>query len=258
MVCGARSGCLRASHLWGVRRDKKRLEQVVNEIRYRRFLRPTEALVAGRMAHEALERRRSVERDLKVAIEAINSRRSPFYMTAVFCSPTFGGIRCQPDALRVEAIGDTLKLTVIEDKTSNQARYYTQLYAEAVVLTDRNCLVAPAIEEDELGLGGRLDQRRVPFYGELKGFSNFIVEASLNPYGSAASPVDRLLTPIRFSVNFHMPPDIEAKYYTVTQSKRVILEALHRPQMLGEEDLHQTKFEKRGKELKLYTPKRSR
>jgi hypothetical protein len=238
-----------------VRRDKNRLEQVVNEIRYRRSLRPTPELESGRRAHLALEKGRSVEKDIDRIVESINSREKPFYMTAVFCSPTFGGLRCQPDAVLVEASGDTLRLRVIEDKTSNQARYYTQLYAEAVILTDRNCLVAPAIEEEELGLGGRLDQRRMPFYQRLRNFENFIVEACLNPYGAFLNPLDRPLPPIGFSVNFHMSPETETKYYVVTQSKKAILQALHHPQQLGEEQLTQTKFARKGKELKLYTPR---
>lgn len=255
IVCGARTECLRASHLWGVRRDRQRLRQVVNEIRYNRSLLPTAELRAGKKAHEALEEARSVEKDLRLIIDSINRRAPPFYMTATFCSPTFGGLRCQPDAVSVEASGTTLRLFIIEDKTSNQPRYYAQLYAEAVILTDRQCLVAPAFEADQFALGGREDQERVPFYPQLRGFENFVVDAALNPYGSLENLSNKPLPPVKFSVNFHMLPGIEKKYFIVTQSKKAILNALEHPQRLGEAISPQMRFAKRGKELKLYLPK---
>lgn len=258
IVCGARAECLKASHLWGVRRGRQRLRQVVDEIRYNRRLQPSAELEAGKKAHEALEGVRGVEKDLRLIIDSINNRAKPFYMTATFCSPTFGGLRCQPDAVYVEANGSTLRLLVIEDKTSNQPRYYTQLYAEGVVLTDRQCLVAPVFEREQLGLGGREDQERRPFFPQLRGFETFIVDAALNPYGSLQSLRDVPLTPLRFSVNFHMRPGAESKYYTVTQSKKTILRALKHPERLGEKVLPQMKFAKRGKELKLYLPKGER
>ncbi len=257
IVCGVRGQCLRASHLWGVRKNETRLRQVVNEIRYNRFLAPTPELEAGRRAHLSLERGREVVKDLRTIFSMINSRQAPFYMTATFCSPTFGGIRCQPDAVRVEANGTDLRLTIIEDKTSNQPRYYTQLYAGAVIMTDRSCLVAPAFEEEQLGLGGSLDQERTPFYRQLDGFERFVVDAALNPYGSADDPKDQPLPPIHFSADFHMLPGMEPKYYIVTQSKGAILRALQHPQHLGEEDLAQTRFTRRGSELKLFRPKSS-
>lgn len=255
VVCGARAECLKASHLWGVRKDTRRLEQVVNEIRYNRRLLPTAELEAGRRAHEALETMRGVEKNPSRAIDSINRRARPFYMTATFCSPTFGGLRCQPDAIYVVASGSTLRLLIIEDKTSNQSRYYTQLYAEAVILTDRQCLVAPAFEADQLSLGGKEDQERLPFFPQLRGFENFAVDAALNPYGSLESLRDKPLTPLNFSVNFHIPPGMENKYFIVTQSKKVILEALRHPEQLGGETSRQTKFARSGRKLKLYLPK---
>lgn len=255
VVCGARTECLKASHLWGVRRDRLRLRQVVDEIRYNRRLLPSPQLRAGKMAHEALEATRGVTKDLRLIIDSINNRAEPFYMTATFCSPTFGGLRCQPDAVYVEAHGSILRMLIIEDKTSNQSRYYTQLYAEAVILTDRQCLVAPVFEREQLGLGGREDQERRPFFSQLSGFETFIVDAALNPYGSLESLRDAPLAPLEFSVNFHMKPGIEKKYYTVTQSKRTILSALKHPERLGEKVMPQMKFTRRGKELELYLPK---
>ncbi|MCL4519441.1 MAG: hypothetical protein M1587_09615 [Thaumarchaeota archaeon] len=228
---------------------------MVDEIRYKRSLLPTKELEEGIKSHEALERMRNVEKDLPTIIESINHRDPPFYMTATFCSPTFGGLRCQPDAILVESKGDVLRLLIIEDKTSNQARYYTQLYAEGVVLTDRHCLIAPAIESDILGIGGRSDQRRVPFYPQLDGFETILVDVSLNPYGSLAKLQNKPLSPIKFSTNYHMNPGIESKYYTVTQSKKVILKALKHPQYIEIEPSAQMKFARSGRQLKTYVPK---
>ena len=178
-------------------------------------------------------------------------------MTATFCSPTFGGLRCQPDAVFVEPKEDSLRLLIIEDKTTNQPRYYTQLYAEAVIFTDRQCLVARAFEDDQIGLGGKAEQKRVPFYSQLKGFDRFLVDASLNPYGSLERLRDKPLNPIRFSENFHMSPGIESKYFAVTQSKKVIMKALKHPQYVEVERSAQMKFTKKGKELKTFLPKGS-
>ncbi len=199
---------------------------------------------------------RGVEKDLPKIIESINMRNPPFYMTATFCSPTFGGLRCQPDAILVEAREDTLRLLVIEDKTSNQARYYSQLYAEGVILTDRHCLIAPPIEWDQVGIGGRSDQKRIPFYPQLQGFETVLVDVTLNPYGSFEKLLNSPLNPIRFSTNYHMNPGVESKYFTVTQSKKVILKALKHPQYIEIEPSAQMKFTHRGKELKMYVPKR--
>ncbi len=257
IVCGSRGECLRASHLWGVRKDKKRLQQVIDEIRYNRSLMPSTQLEEGLMAHELLEKQRSVVKDLDYIIEEINNRSSPFYMTATFCSPTFGGLRCQPDAVRVETTKEMVKFLIIEDKTSNQPRYYAQLYAEAVVLTDIHCLVAPAISTDHYGLSGRMDQRRLPFFPKLKNFETFIVEAALNPYGSLQLLKNKPKAPIQFSENFHMLPGIEQKYFIVTQSRKAILRALKHPEYLDIEPMPQMKFTRRGNELKLFIPKRS-
>jgi hypothetical protein len=199
---------------------------------------------------------RKVEKDLRAIVDKINARSEPFYMTATFCSPTFGGLRCQPDAIYVESKEDSLRLLIIEDKTTNQPRYYTQLYAEAVILTDRQCLVARAYEKDDhIGIGGKTDQRRVPFYSQLKGFERFLVDASLNPYGSLERLRDRPLDPIRFSENFHMQLGIESKYFAVTQSKKVIMKALKHPQYVEVDHSAQTRFTRKGKELKFYLPK---
>lgn len=257
VVCGARSECLKASHLWGVRRDRRRLRQVVNEIRYNARLLPTAELEAGREAHETLEGMRHVEKNLHIIVDSINRRAPPFYLTATFCSPTFGGIRCQPDAVYVEATGSTLRLFIIEDKTSNQPRYYTQLYAEAVILTDRQCLVAPAFEADQLSLGGKEDQERYPFFTQLRGFDTFLVDAALNPYGSLDKLRDKPLAPMRISTNFHMQPGMEKKYFVVTQSKKKILSALKHPQRLGAGISPQMKFTRKGRELELYLPKKA-
>ena len=257
IVCGARDECLKASHLWGVRRSEERLKQVVDEIRYNRSLLPTPELVAGIEAHERLEEMRHVEKDLRLIVKGINERSAPFYMTATFCSPTFGGLRCQPDAVYVEARGEKLRFLIIEDKTSNQPRYYAQLYAEAVILTDRHCLVTPATERDQLGIGGRSDQRRMPFYPKLTGFETISVDAALNPYGSLPNIRDKPLTPMPFSTNFHVLPDMESKYFIVTQSKKVILKALRHPQNLDIDHSAQMKFTRKGRELKIYLPKGS-
>ena len=255
VVCGARDQCVRASHLWGVRHSQDRLKQVIDEIRYNRSLAPSEELEEGRKAHELLEQRRKVEKDLRAIIEKINSRQEPFYMTATFCSPTFGGLRCQPDAVYVESKGNSLRLLIIEDKTTNQPRYYTQLYAEAVILTDRQCLAAPAFQRDVIGIGGRTDERRLPFYSQLEGFETFLIDASLNPYGSLEIIRDQPLSPIRFSENFHMLPGIERKYFAVTQSKKAIMKALKHPQYVEVVPSTQMKFTRKGKELKTYLPK---
>jgi hypothetical protein len=255
LVCGARDQCIRASHLWGVRHSQERLRQVIDEIRYNRSLTPTEELEQGRKAHELLERNRRVEKDLQIIFERINGRSEPFYMTATFCSPTFGGLRCQPDAVYVEPREDSLKLLIIEDKTSNQPRYYTQLYAEGVILTDRQCLIAPAFARDHLGVGGKTDERRVPFYPVLMDFQNFAIEVSLNPYVSLERIRDKPLNPIRFSQNFHMLPETESKYFAVTQSKKVIMKALKHPQYVDVEKSAQMRFTQRGRELKTYLPK---
>ncbi len=207
------------------------------------------------MAHEILERQRAVEKELDAIVDMINARSASFYMTAAFCSPTFGGLRCQPDAVRVEASEETLKFLIIEDKTSNQPRYYAQLYAEAVILTDMHCLFAPAIRMDHYGLSGRLDQRRVPFYPRLKNFRTFIIEAALNAYGSLQTLRDKPLAPIMFSENFHMLPGIEQKYFIVTQSRKVILGALKHPENLDIEPMPQMKFTRRGNQLELFMPK---
>lgn len=228
---------------------------MVDEIRYNRSILPTEALEEGRKAHELLEQRRGVEKDLRVVIERINSRSNPFYMTATFCSPTFGGFRCQPDAIYVEPKRESLRLYIIEDKTTNQPRYYTQLYAEAVILTDRQCLVAPAIQRDVLGVGGRADERRLPFYPQLEQFERFIIDASLNSYGTLEKISDKPLNPIRFSENFHMLPGVESKYFAVTQSKKAIMKALKHPQYVEVEPTSQMKFTRKGKELRMYLPK---
>ncbi|MDG6997153.1 MAG: hypothetical protein JRN52_14625 [Nitrososphaerota archaeon] len=256
LVCGAKDECLKVSQLWGVRRNQQRLRQVVDEIRYNKSLLPTQELEDGRRAHQALGVMRGVEKDLPKIIESINMRNPPFYMTATFCSPTFGGLRCQPDAILVEAREDTLRLLVIEDKTSNQARYYSQLYAEGVILTDRHCLIAPPIEWDQVGIGGRSDQKRIPFYPQLQGFETVLVDVTLNPYGSFEKLLNSPLNPIRFSTNYHMNPGVESKYFTVTQSKKVILKALKHPQYIEIEPSAQMKFTHRGKELKMYVPKR--
>jgi hypothetical protein len=229
---------------------------VIDEIRYRRSLVPTEELEQGRIAHELLERKRNVLKDLRVTLDKINSRSEPFYMTATFCSPTFGGLRCQPDAVYVESRGNSLRLLIIEDKTTNQPRYYTQLYAEAVILTDLHCLVAPAFERDQMGIGGRADEKRVPFFPQVTGFESFVVEASLNPYGSLQKIQDNPLRPIKFSQNFHMLPGIESKYFAVTQSKKAIMRALKHPQYVEVEPSSQMRFTRRGKDLKTYLPKR--
>ncbi len=254
IVCGARDECVKASHLWGVRSNKERLRQVVLEIRYNKRLAPTIELEEGRIAHEKLEQMRNVEKNHERIVDLINQRSKPFYMTATFCSPTFGGLRCQPDAVYVEAKGDTLRLLVIEDKTSNQPRYYAQLYAEAVILTDRHCLVAPSIEGDHLALGGILDQERTPFYSQLEGFQNYTVDAAINPYGSLEKLSNRPLKPIHFSENFHIASGLESKYFIVSQSKKTILKALKHPQHI-DEGKAQMRFTRRGKELKVYMPK---
>ena len=243
------------SHLWGVRHSQDRLRQVVDEIRYNRSLSPTKELEEGRKAHEILEQRRSVEKDPHVIVDRINARSEPFYMTGTFCSPTFGGFRCQPDAVYIEAKGELLRMLIVEDKTTNQPRYYTQLYAEAVILTDRHCLMAPAYERDVLGVGGRMDERRLPFYPQLKGFESFIVDASLNPYGSLQKIRDSPLSPIRFSENFHILPGIETKYFAVTQSKKAIMKALKHPQYIEVDRTAQMRFTRKGKELRTYIPK---
>jgi hypothetical protein len=231
---------------------------VIDEIRYNRSLLPTEELERGRRAHELLEQRRNVEKDLRLIVDKINARSEPFYMTATFCSPTFGGFRCQPDAIYVESKGNSIRFLIIEDKTTNQPRYYTQLYTEAVILTDRQCLVARAFEKgDRFGVGGKTDQRRVPFYSQLKDFERFVVDASLNPYGSLETLRDKPLNPIRFSQNFHMSVGIESKYFAVTQSKKVIMKALKHPQYVEVERSAQMKFTRKGKELKTYLPRGS-
>ncbi len=231
------------------------MKQVIDEIRYNRSLSPTEELEEGRKAHEILEQRRKVEKDPHVIVDRINARSEPFYMTATFCSPTFGGFRCQPDAVYVEANGESLKMLIVEDKTTNQPRYYTQLYAEAVILTDRQCLMAPAYERDVLGVGGRLDERRLPFYPQLEDFERFVIDASLNPYGSLQKIRESPLSPIRFSENFHMLPGIEPKYFAVTQSKKAIMKALKHPQFVEVDRSAQMRFTQKGKELRTYIPK---
>ena len=257
LVCGARDQCVRASNLWGVRHSKERLREVIDEIRYNRSLLPTQELEQGRKAHELLEQMRGVEKDLRTIIGRINARSKPFYMTATFCSPTFGGLRCQPDAIYVEPTGNSLRFLIIEDKTTNQPRYYTQLYAEAVILTDRNCLVTQAFEMDQVGIGGRADERRVPFYSRLEGFDRFFIDATLNPYGSFEKPRDKPLGSLRFSENFHLVPEAESRYFAVTQSKKVIMRALKHPQYIEIERSAQMKFTRKGNELMTYLPKRS-
>ena len=258
LVCGVRDQCLRVSHLWGVRHSPERLRQVIDEIRYNKSMLETAELERGRIAHELLERKRGVEKDLRTIFQKINQRSEPFYMSATFCSPTFGGLRCQPDAIYVEPRQNSLRLLIIEDKTTNQPRYYTQLYAEAVILTDMHCLVAPAFERERMGVGGRSDERRVPFFSRLSGFESYLVEASLNPYGSLESLQDRPLGPIRFSENFHMLSGIESKYFAVTQSKKKIMKALRHPQYIEVEPSSQMRFTRRGKELKTFLPRGSR
>lgn len=258
IVCGVRDQCLRVSHLWGVRHSPERLRQVIDEIRYNRSMLETTELRRGRKAHELLEQRRGIEKDLRAIFQKINQRSEPFYMSATFCSPTFGGLRCQPDAIYVEPKGNSLRLLIIEDKTTNQPRYYTQLYAEAVILTDMHCLVAPAFERERLGVGGRSEERRVPFFPRLSGFENFLVEAALNPYGTLESLRDRPINPIRFSENFHMLPGVERKYFAVTLSKKKIMKALKHPQFVEVERSSQMRFTRRGRELKTFLPRGSR
>lgn len=255
VVCGARDECLKVSQLWGVRRSQQRLRQVVDEIRYGKSLLPTKELEEGIKAHQILEGVRHVEKDLPTIIELINRRSQPFYMTATFCSPTFGGLRCQPDAILVETKDDTLRFLIIEDKTSNQARYYTQLYAEAVILTDRHCLIAPAFEYDKSGLGGRSDQKRLPFFPQIQGIQTIFVDVALNAYGSLKNLQNNPQSSIRFSTNYHMNPGVEPKYYAVTQSKKTIMKALKHPQYIEIEPSAQMKFTRSGKELKTYVPK---
>ena len=255
IVCGARDECLKVSQLWGVRRSQQRLRQVVDEIRYGKSLLPTEELELGIKAHQILEGMRHVEKDLLTIVEMVNRRSISFYMTATFCSPTFGGLRCQPDAILVERDDDTLRFLIIEDKTSNQARYYTQLYAEAVILTDRHCLIAPAFEYDKIGLGGSLNQKRLPFYPQIQGIQTIFVDVALNAYRSLKNLRDCPMSPIRFSTNFHMNPGVEPKYFTVTQSKKAIMKALKHPQYIEIEPSAQMKFTRSGKELKMYVPK---
>ena len=157
----------------------------------------------------------------------------------------------------MEPTADSLRFLIIEDKTTNQPRYYAQLYAEAVILTDRNCLVTQAFERDQVGIGGRMDERRVSFYCRLEGFERFIIDITLNPYGSLEKLRDKPLGSLRFSENFHMVPDSESRYFAVTQSKKVIMGALKHPQYIEVERSAQMKFTRKGNELMTYLPKSS-
>lgn len=254
LACGARASCLRASHLWGISQKRPaRLREVLGQLLYSRAMPVTPPLEEGREAHERLAQMRQVETDPRRIVERIN-RREQFYASATFCSPTFGGIRAQPDAIRVESNGGHLKLTIIEDKTHLEGKYWIQLAAEGVILTDRQALMtSPYVETDTIG--GREDMLREPFYDQLQGFETVDVYLAYNPYGSLGQLNAEPLPPELFARNWHIVRRQLPRFWATTRAKNLLLDAVRHPKaFLSGYRQMQTRFQARGRQLHMYVP----
>ncbi len=219
-------------------KQPKRLRELIRRQLYRVRVETPEML-AGKADHAVLEKARQVDLDPRSVILRIK-RGETFYFSLALCSVRYG-IRGTPDAVLCKPqISDmyeyspggtkqarVLRLLVIDDKTHLEGRYFKQIWAYGMMLSDPNCMyTGPVDSESE-------DVERRRFYDDVGGLYDYAeISVTLNPYhGRGGEVLDKPLPPKVFSKAGIY--ENNGLVFAVLKAKKQILEAYHEPQRLA-------------------------
>ena len=182
----------------------------------------TPAMREGTEAHSILESMRRLDKD---PVSVVNRIRlgERFHWSLGLCSVRYG-LRGTPDAVLNEPNGKTLRLTIIDDKTHLEGRYFIQVWAYALILTDPNCLYTKTYDSESE------EKERRPLYSTFSDIYDTVeVWATLNPYGKKL--LNNPLPAREFSKGGYIT--FRIGYYSVSRSKKKILDAYYAPQLLA-------------------------
>ncbi len=162
------------------------------------------------------------------------------------CSVRYG-LRGTVDAVLCDWQGDTLRFLIIDDKTHIEGRYFKQIWAYGMIMSDPSCLYTRALG----GEGEEIDRK--PFYPAIgECFDNLEIWTTLNPYKYNGRVVDRPLPAKPFS-RARIFVD-KGLVFAVLRSKKKIINAFSEPAILAA--TQQMKFKRSGNQLVLYEPKK--
>jgi hypothetical protein len=247
MVCPLRLECIRCSSLSQVdpKHPEKLRELVIRNI-YRIPPTPEDQarMDAGTAAHKELEIRRQVDTDPASVISRIRNKET-FYFLLSFCSTRYG-LRGTVDAILCDWHENSLRFLIIDDKPFVQGRYFKQIFAYAMILSDPNCLYTKSMD----GEGEEVERRS--FYNDIGDiFDNLEIWTTLNPYAQHGQVVDRPLPAKPFSRARIF--ENKGLVFAVLRSKRKILDAYEEPALLAASK--QMRFKRSGNDLVIYEPK---
>jgi hypothetical protein len=232
-ICPLKPECIRCSVL--AQYDKKHPERIRELVRsqiWRKRIQTPE-MAKGTADHKLLELSRNLDTNPESIFRRIRDHER-FYFSLTVCSVRYG-LRGTPDAVLAEWKGNILKLGLIDDKTHLEGRYFTQVRAYALILTDPNCLYTTNFSSDEE------EAPRVRFYDQI-GYPDTEISYTLNPYvGKGQVLRDDPLPPRLFSRS--NIPEEKWQVFSVLRVRKNILQAYMSPQLLASSQ--QLRFSKR-------------